>query len=282
MGLLRTTAWRQGDLIANTQQIASELGLDCNYDGSIVVITHDCDLTHDAEDSVEVIAGSRVESVKPDFENAKNPRTIHIRYKTVEGDVRCLELRHTNRHRIKVTAFQTLAIRDERFDLSNEELRGLKRWLAARYARPAFPNAFEDRLRRSVSTRKDVKKRIEEILSPNSTYLLGLWFDLGEERNTELDSSCPYNLSISVVYDAENGGSSARDRAEEVATNLKTLFENAYGTPDRATEIALERCEAVADTHISLADIRKVDQWRLEYVSLRETPTGEFVPPEGF
>ncbi len=45
-----------------------------------------------------------------------------------------------------------------------------------------------------------------------------------------------------------------------------------------ATEIALDACNAVADTIMTLADVRKVDQWRIEYISLGEEPTGNFLP----
>ena len=42
-------------------------------------------------------------------------------------------------------------------------------------------------------------------------------------------------------------------------------------------EIALEGCSAVADTFMTLADLRRVDQWRLEYLSLREDPSSKFL-----
>ena len=44
-----------------------------------------------------------------------------------------------------------------------------------------------------------------------------------------------------------------------------------------ATEIALDACEAVADTYMTLADLRRVDQWRLEYMSLRDDNQGDFL-----
>lgn len=45
-----------------------------------------------------------------------------------------------------------------------------------------------------------------------------------------------------------------------------------------ATAIALDACESVAGTHITLADLRRMDQWRLEYVSLRDDEQGDFLP----
>lgn len=108
------------------------------------------------------------------------------------------------------------------------------------------------------------------------------FFDLGEGRNEELAPDNPYLLSISVVYDAIEGGSTARTAAENIADELETLFIESYGMPAISNEIALESCRAVADTAITLADLRKVDQWRLEYISLNEDPAGDFVPAGGF
>ncbi|MFN3982418.1 MAG: hypothetical protein ACK4SA_18735 [Caldilinea sp.] len=34
----------------------------------------------------------------------------------------------------------------------------------------------------------------------------------------------------------------------------------------------------MADTYLTLADLRRVDQWRLEYISLRDGEQGDFLP----
>jgi hypothetical protein len=161
--------------------------------------------------------------------------------------------------------------------LSPEAKRVLKQWLAARYGRPAFPNAFETRLRGRVGKRA-VEQHIAKILESDAKHLVGLFFDLGEQRTVEVVEGEPYALSVSVVYDATEGGGQARQAAENVAARLSQLFEEAYGKPDVATEIALDACESVADTHMTLADLRRVDQWRLEYISLRDGEQGDFLP----
>ena len=51
-----------------------------------------------------------------------------------------------------------------------------------------------------------------------------------------------------------------------------------YGKPDAATEVVPDACEAVADPSITLADLRRVDQWRLEYISLGDGDHGDFLP----
>ncbi|MBB5421799.1 hypothetical protein [Paraburkholderia atlantica] len=65
--------------------------------------------------------------------------------------------------------------------------------------------------------------------------------------------------------------------AEKAASEISELFTSVYGKPEKAKEIALESSVAVADTHLSLADLRRVDQWRLEYMSLRADPPEDFL-----
>lgn len=272
----RDTEWRQGSLL--TVEDAHALGLVESLDSErrVVVISHDCDLPNDAEKLIEVIVGLQVPAPDPMLANARNPRRLHLRFTSDAGDYLHIELSHTNRQQVSKDEFAKLEPRDGHYTLSADEKRTLKQWLAARYGRPAFPNAFEKRLRKKRG-KKTVEQRIAKILEPSSQHLVGLFFDLSEDRNDELADGEAYFLSISVVYDATEGGQTARETAEKVAGELRSLFEEAYGTAETATEIALEACNAVADTFITLADLRKVDQWRLEYISLREDPAGDFM-----
>ncbi|MDR2093863.1 MAG: hypothetical protein LBP58_11235 [Azoarcus sp.] len=81
-----------------------------------------------------------------------------------------------------------------------------------------------------------------------------------------------------MVYDATEGGTQGRLSAERVASQLRELFDKTYDEPNVATEIALDACEAVADTHFTLSDLRRVDRWRFEYISLHGDDNGDFVP----
>jgi hypothetical protein len=271
--LARDTDWRQGDLL--TREAAAALGLVAAVDEErrVIVITHDCDLPHGSELCVEVIVAEMVVKEDPQLSYAKNPRRLHLAYEGINTAPLILELRHGDRHSVPKADFAERAVKDHSLALPVDAKRVLKQWLAARYGRPAFPNEFEKRLRKGK-----VERKIAKILEPDAKYLVGLFFDLGEQRGTEAVEGEPYALSVSVVYDANEGGADARRAAERVAMQLRELFENTYGKPDVATEIALDACEAVADTYLTLADLRRVDQWRLEYISLRDGEQGDFLP----
>lgn len=277
--LARDTDWRQGDLL--TCEAAAALGLaEATDEGRrAIIITHDCDLPHVSELCVEVIVAELVvKDPKPDpqLSYAKNPRRLHLAYEGAEAAPLILELRHGDRRSVPKGDFAERAVKDNSFALPVEAKRALKQWLAARYGRPAFPNAFEERLRKR-SGKRTVEQQIAKILEPDAKYLVGLFFDLGEQRGTEAAEGELYALSVSVVYDATEGGGQARESAERVAAQLRELFEKAYGKPDVAMEVALDACEAVADTYMTLADLRRVDQWRLEYISLRDDNQGDFL-----
>lgn len=280
--LTRDTDWRQGDLLTCETAAAFEFDLvgAAGQGRRAIVITHDCDLPNETEHWVEVIVAELVvNSPKPDpqLSYAKNPRRLHLAYEGANAALLILELRHGDRRSVPKGKFAECAVKDNGLALSVEGKRALKQWLAARYGRPAFPNAFEQRLRKP-SGKRPVEQQIAKILEPKAKYLIGLFFDLGEQRGAEANIGEPYVLSVSVVYDATEGSTNARLSAEQVAKDLRELFEKAYGTPDVATEIALEACEAVADTKLTLADLRRVDQWRLEYISLRNDDQGDFLP----
>lgn len=272
----RDTEWRQGSVLAESDAVT--LGLVEAEESSkrVVVITHDCDLPHAAEVNVEVIVGSIVAQADPMYIGARNPRKLHLRYIAPSGNEVCLEISHSDLQVVPKSNFTQIGNPDGGMPLDSGEKRALKQWLAARYGRPAFPNELETRLRKRFG-KKTVVDRIAHTIEPDSTHLVGLFFDLGEERTAELTEEEPYFLSIFVVYDASEGGQAAREAAERVATALTKLFHEAYGAPEASKEIALEKCDAVADTYLTLADLRKVDQWRVEYISLRKEPAGDFI-----
>ena len=236
-----------------------------------IVISHDCDLTSEADEHIEVIVGSIISKPNSSYAKGRHPRCLHLSFSEPNSESIYVELKHSNKHQVSKSRVEELAILESQSLAAEEEKRVLKQWLAARYGRPAFPNAFEERLRKKIKN-VDVLKKIETILRPCSDHVVALFFDLGKERSEELDNGQPYFLSISVVYDAERGAQIARQIAEETASKLTNLFNEVYGSADSATEIVLERCNAVADSHFSLADLRKVDQWRLEHLSFQDSP----------
>lgn len=274
----RATLWRQGRVIAQAEAIAASLFDEASSSlKRAIVITHDCDLSNDKEVELEVMVGDVVDKKDKQYARARNIRRLHLAFNTSGGAQQFLELQITPKQTISKQFLAGRAKPDSAWVIPDDEKRALKQWLAARYGRPAFPNAFEAHLRKTVSKKQTVEDQLGKALEKISAHLIGVFFDLGENRAAELTNGTPYDLKVTVVYDASEGGQPARLAAEEGVCEIRGVFKAAYGDPALATEIALETCEAVADTFFPLSDLRKVDQWRAQYISLRQDPPEPFL-----
>lgn len=276
---MRETNWLQGLLLTKAQAVDLGLVSADATDERVVVISHDCDLRNEAEDDVEVIVGKVVERSDPIYCGAKHPRVLHVNF-TQKDKSLCIQFEQVNKAKIKFARLAQLGAEDQELTISLDEKRCLKQWLAARYGRPAFPNEFEKHLRIESRKKRSVEYWIAKTIERGSQYLTGIFFDLGEDRNVELKDE-PYSLSIFIVYDAIEGGAAARAAAEKIAEEMDILFNEAYGKPQDAKTIALDKCQAIADTHFSLAQVVRMDQWRVEFLSFREDPPGWFAAQGG-
>lgn len=261
--MVRETNWRQGSLVKYEE--VELLGLTVPEESITILITHDCDIpADDKEPFLEFIVCNKVVG-DPQFLSCRNVRNLHIPYYGVGGPAH-YHVSYQNRHVIERELFKCLGEPDGSLELKDEDKRVLKQWLCTRYGRPAYPNSFENRLRRKKKKRT-IEWHIAKIIEPCHENLCAMFISLGDDKSRELSDGDPYGLTISLVYNSA-GGQDAREACERAAHDIQALFDEVYGPIDEATEIALEACEAVADSRFSLADIMKTDQWRLEWISL--------------
>lgn len=277
--LVRGTSWRQGHVLKHDDAVSLGLLKPDETNHKVVVITHDCDLQSNSEKNVELMFGP-LKKGSSKMKRAKHPRILDLCFENPESAKKnAVELRHERKVIISKEAFRCEES-DPTFSISTEEKQALKQWLAAKYGRPAFPNSFEERLRAYDEDKKFIfEKEVADIIATNAEHLIGVFFDLGEERFNDLEEGIPYELSINVVYDATEGGPDARGAAEQTCSDLKALFYKFYGDPilGHSELIELNTCIAVADTHFSLYALRRMDQWRVEYISLEEDSYGDFI-----
>lgn len=266
----RDTTWRQGSLIKQDELININLPADCYA----IVVSHDCDLPHPKEQVVEAIICKKVSPDKM-LMNCRSPRKLHLMLNHTSGEL-FFELSFQTRVLIDKTKFSTkLSGPDTDFDISESEKRTLKQWLSARFGRPAYPNAFEQRLQKKIG-KDTIEKCIAKLIEPVSEHIVGVFIGLDGDKNIELEDGEPYCLSVYIVYNTEQNAIAARVECENLAKSLESLLVEFYGPPEDAVDICLEKCVALADNMITLADLMKVDQWRLEWLSLSEG-SDEFV-----
>lgn len=265
------TSWRQGHILRTEDAISLGLIKPGQDKLKAVVVTHDCDLQSPSDKFVELIIGE-VKKVQRQFKRAKHPRILHLCF----DETSAIEMRHDKKVVMPKADFHCESF-DADMVITDDEKQGLKQWLAAKYGRPAFPNSFEDRLRAYDEGKFAFEGEVAKIIEKYADELVGIFFDLGDARFEDLPEGEPYELSISVVYDGIEGGAATREAAAAAARELKTIFERYYGTADLAQMIALEDCIPVADTNFTLYSLRKMDQWRVEYISLSAEHAGEYL-----
>lgn len=271
----RQFSWHQGDLL--TGEAAVVLGYCAQGDADatfVVVISHDCDLTAEIEKEplAELIVGRRIDKLGGNS-YGKTARRLHIEYQNQDGSV-FLELMATAKQPIEKQKLFEFSPRND-IGLDGRGIGILQRWLAARYHRAAFPEAFEDRLRAAViSGKRTFLKKIELILSEGGEHIRGLLFDLDEGKDIERKAPDDvYQLGINVLYDSAKDESTAAAVAKAAAHALEELFSTAFYSEQASWQnICLQYCDPISDNAITVSQREMLKQWRLEHMSLQDDP----------
>ena len=140
----------------------------------------------------------------------------------------------------------------------------LQAWLAARYKRASFPDDLDRRM-------QPIKKKLS---SADPKAIIGTWMRY-EPENNRLSQAEPYELWVNIVYSTLEYG--AKAKAENHANELRVNFEKNFREEDQWHLIYLRACEAIADTVFSVRHMNDYKQWRLEHLSLKQDPPGEFI-----
>lgn len=265
--------WRQGDIL--TCEAAVTLGF-CTLEDAdstfAVVISHDCDLTAEIEKEplAELIVGRRIDKLGGDS-YGKTARRLHIEFQATDGQM-VLELMATGKQPIDKQKLFQFSPRND-IELNGRGIGILQRWLAARYHRAAFPEAFENRLRNAmIPGKRSFLKKIEIILSEGGEYIRGLLFDLDEGKDIERQlPNDVYQLGINVLYDSTKDEQTASAVAVAAAYALDEIFKNAFYLEQGGWQnICLLYCDPISDNAITVAQREMLKQWRLEHMSLQE------------
>jgi hypothetical protein len=247
----RDTKWTQGSVLIINERIKSCLRDTMNFDYA-VVISHACDIAQDpdVEPMVEIIFGEVIEASNGNCEHGKNPRMLHLPIKHIDDD-KTIELRASNK---RVISKDILGEHepDASFQLQLRGKKVLQSWLAARYRRHAFPDEFNERM----------KKIIDFIISEGKKHnraIIGYWVNYEPER--ELSPDELYELDIYVVYSVDE--IVFEEEAKEVVKKIAEKFN------EKNLGIILGKCEAYAETEFTYHDMRNNYEYQLEYISLR-------------
>jgi hypothetical protein len=165
--VIRKAGWRQGDLLCHRVAVQMLLHSVDHKPGVadefwLSILTQDCDLVRDKkrEPFVEmlVLTPQATSSKLSPGERGQSSRFLALSARSASGRL-CLKASVHDRIRVRKSDFVSVARdRPEAADgycLDHEERLLLVRWMARRYTRPPFPDAFEDCLQ---STDDPVKR----------------------------------------------------------------------------------------------------------------------------
>jgi hypothetical protein len=217
---------------------------------------------------VEVIIGRRVQTAKGNFTHGKNPRRLHIAA-TNAGVPIWVELIATQRKSIpKQELIGHLPSAAILIDPAGRNT--LQSWLAARYRRSAFPDAFDECL-----TKMQLGDRIAKIVEPLGTHIVAIFFDVDEGLDREHTSADdPFTLSIDLLYSTQDDPTTAEAAARKAADAITSAFRNRCfdGKTNRWLGIELLDCSPISDEALTYSMSLRLKRWSADYISLRAEP----------
>lgn len=244
---LRSQGWCQGVVIDKStlfeiyddEVVALRTDLVPSNFNCAIVLSQDCDIVHHSlenEPEVELVLCNRSSSqADGNLRHGKNPRQLHLEYE--DGRI-AVEIRD----RVWVPK-QSLAKFEPDDTLDDESTDTLIRWVARRYLREAFPDAFNNRLR-------SIQKKLSKLSKKASAGpVSGLFIEI--EPFAELDAAEPYEVRFIVAFKQ----SSKRAEVEKYTKELRELLNNCEGI-DLSDE---SRCLHHAE--ITLDEIESMKRW---------------------
>lgn len=257
--------WRQGDIVAPEQAIELELLRPEQAETHrVVTISHSCDIARSeiSEPEVELLVARIVSEADANARNGHGIRKLNI---PAIGPQRTEWLELDIYQKVSVEKTRLLAGQPwDQVATPTTERGILRRWLAQRYSRSEFPNAFVEWFEDS-----GVGRQFERLAKRYSNALVGIYFDLDDDVERQ-DPDQPYAVGVYLVYDTannENGGHAAI-AAEELTRVFKACCQCETGW--RWFELLY--CEAASDGVFTLRAANEFRRWRFEHRSIAGEP----------
>lgn len=213
-----------------------------------VVVTQDCDIVHDEteeEPFVEFIIGNTTEDKS--YKNGKNPRKLHL-----VNNEQTIEFIVHNRFFVKKELLLGFKFSDGLFDLNSDNKKILKKWLGNRYTRAAFPDEFNNRLRKSK-----ISKLVDKGFSSKVSHIFF------EVEDVELSPDESYELNVLIVLDFD---SMYRENPDLDEDKTKDEYEKKFTEAFKTDGIELF-LQCLSEDDVTLTDLKKYKRWNMDSIS---------------
>lgn len=254
---INTCDWSQGSFFLSSPHDL-EIG-NSKKETVYLLITHSCDIVHASfkdEPYVEAIPVKAIDNVQGHLTYGKNPRKIHIELykqkKSVWHEI-------STAGKVIFSRKKLAYLKPSRtYGISDKNLEVIIAWLAKKYSRAAFPDAFNDRIYKNKT-----KNKIITILKKNGKEILGLYIRLNTYKNLADNES--YKIALYMLLSDEAG-------------NCNVDFQNILGRIvqeiDKIPTIQVPDYAPLTLDEMTARDIATMDYWDFDYLSNRENPGG--------
>jgi hypothetical protein len=258
--------WRQGSVLP--VELASKVVAEARVqaweaDDLVLVISQDCDVVNSSlalEPYVEVHFARAIGAEDRDgrYANGHNPRVLQ--FSSAASGVS--QLYKVNIQQKFCAPRATLVDGIPRFQLEPEVRDLIARWTAKRYTRPAFPDAFNERL-------KPKRNQLERVLQANGHLISAVYLRLDPFK--ELGPDEVYRGLVRVTALSEV---LADDEAELAAVKAAADLE---ATLSECRDLDLE-VDLVSEDEFSIHDFRLMRKWDFDFIS-DSLDDAESIPP---
>lgn len=226
-----------------------------------IAVTHDCSAVNpslEAEPLLEWLMATPIAEPDGRSLNGRNIRRLHLEI-SIDGNFVWCELTMGRRGFVGREGLDQLEPSNSH-RISEENRNILKRWLANRYTSQTFPDSFNQRISRLVSSSKSPLTKLfntEIGKACGSVYLRLDPFD------SELPEDQDYEVTAVALFSEDNAAEIGRQSMEEFAGDMKERLEAARG-------LNPVHVFALSEEDITYADIAKLARWQLDYISLAD------------
>lgn len=263
--LIKQNGWKQGAclLIDDSKKVNTTIqNVKIQLEkGLYIVLSQDCDILNNSlekEPVIELILANKINEYDTEFTADKNPRLLHL---TLNDDKVYLEVLPHKRFFISRTYLETLQA--EAIRVSGQPLKVLISWIAKRYKRPAFPHAFNIRI-------KPIIKKVKQILSNEAKNTLGLFIQLSPERELMPDKAYKVIIKLLVpkdIYENEKELLKIENGFDQILISLNKV--------NGIEVIAGSQVQSMDD--ITMHEYQQLKQWDFDYISFLNDESGETV-----
>lgn len=253
---IKRNGWKQGACLLIDKSTVVHTVTQCMQErlqpGMYIVLSQDCDILNfslEKEPVVEVIAANQIQQCNAELNTGKNPRQLHL---DTNVSNLFLEISPNNRHFISRGYLENY--NPASIEITSRSLKILVNWIAKRYKRPGFPDAFNRRLDSKLI------EKIKRILSNKAVNTRGLFIRLHSEE--ELPQSETYNVILKLLVPKFNY------EDEATLTNIQNGFDKILGLLEavKGIKIIEESCVQSEDD-ITLHHYLELKPWDFDYIS---------------